>query len=43
MTPDLDIYRAARLLIDQHGDKTRIHTSMGSDALLEAVEEVRRR
>ena len=33
---DLDIYRAARLLIDQHGDKAPIHAAMRADELLDA-------
>ena len=32
---DLDIYRAARLLIDQHGDKAPIHAAMRADELLD--------
>ena len=28
MTSDLDIYRAAKLLLDQHGDKAPIHAAM---------------
>ena len=26
MTSDLDVYRSAKLLIEQHGDKASIHT-----------------
>ena len=33
---DLDIYRAARLLIDQHGDEAPIHAAMRADELLDA-------
>ena len=36
MTSDLDIYRAAKLLIDQHGDKAPIHAAMRADEMLEA-------
>ena len=32
---DLDIYRTARLLIDQHGDEAPIHAAMRADAMLE--------
>ncbi len=33
---DLDIYRTARLLIEQHGDKAPIHAAMRAYELLEA-------
>ena len=36
MTSDLDIYRTARLLIEQHGDQAPIHAAMRADAMLEA-------
>ncbi len=36
MIPDLDIYRAANLLIKRHGDDAPIHAAMQADALLEA-------
>ena len=36
MTSDLDIYRAANLLIKQHGDEAAIHAAMRVDELLEA-------
>jgi len=36
MTSDLDIYRAATLLIKQHGDEAPIHAAMRVDELLEA-------
>ena len=36
MTSDLDIYRTARLLIDQHGDEAPIHAAMRADELLAA-------
>ncbi len=32
---DIDIYRAAKLLIDKHGEKAGIEASMRADALLE--------
>ncbi len=36
MTSNLDIYRTANLLIEQHGDEATIHAAMRADALLEA-------
>ena len=36
MTDDIDIYRAAKLLIDRHGDEAAIHASMRADALMDA-------
>ncbi len=36
MTSDLDIYRSAKLLIDQHGEDAARHAAMRADALLEA-------
>ena len=36
MPDDLDIYRAARLLIDQHGDEAAIRAAERADAMLEA-------
>ncbi len=36
MTPDLDIYRAANLLVKQHGKDAPIHAAMRADAMLEA-------
>ncbi len=36
MTSDLDIYRTASLLIEQHGDQATIHDAMRADELLEA-------
>jgi hypothetical protein len=36
MTSDLDIYRSAKLLIDQHGDEAPIHAAMRLDELHEA-------
>ncbi len=35
MTTDLDIYRSAKLLIDQHGDEAPIHVAMRADAMLD--------
>lgn len=35
MIGDLDIYRSARLLIDQYGDEAPIHAAMQADAMLE--------
>ncbi len=34
MTSDLDIYRSAKLLIDQHGDEAPIHAATQADAML---------
>ena len=36
MTPDLDLYRSAKLLIDRHGDEALIHAAMRADELLGA-------
>ena len=36
MASDLDIYRSAKLLIDQHGDEAPIHAAMLADTMLEA-------
>ena len=36
MVTDLDIYRSAKLLIDQHGDEAPIHAAMQVDAMLDA-------
>lgn len=36
MTDEIDIYRAAKLYIDQHGDQAALQAAMQSDALLEA-------
>ena len=33
---ELDIYRAAKALIDQHGDDAAIHVAMRADELLDA-------
>ena len=32
---DLDIYRSAKLLIDQHGDEAPIFAAMEADAMLD--------
>jgi hypothetical protein len=34
MTSDLDIYRAANLLVKQHGKDAPIHAAMRADAIL---------
>ncbi len=36
MTPDLDIYRSANLLVKQHGKDALIEAAMRADAMLEA-------
>ncbi len=36
MTSDIDVFRTANLLIDQHGDEAPIHAAMRADELLEA-------
>lgn len=35
MPDDIDIYRSARLLIDQHGDEAAIHAAMKADEFSE--------
>ncbi len=35
MTPGIDIYRSAKLLIEKHGDEAPIHTAMQADAMLD--------
>jgi hypothetical protein len=35
MTPDLDIYRSANLLVKRHGDDAPIHAALRADAMLE--------
>ncbi len=35
MTSDRDIYRAAKVLIKQHGGKAPIHAAMKADSLVE--------
>ena len=32
---DLDIYRSAKVLVDQHGDEAPIHAAMRADELLD--------
>ncbi len=34
MTSDLDIYRSANLLVQQHGEDAPIHAAMRADAML---------
>ena len=34
--PDLDIYRSANLLVQQHGEDAPIEAAMRADAMLEA-------
>ena len=36
VTDDIDIYRAAKLYIDQHGDQAAIQAATRADAFLEA-------
>ena len=36
MIPDLDLYRAANVIIKQHGEDARIEAAMRADATLEA-------
>ena len=36
MTPDLDIYRSAQVLMEHHGADAPIHAAMRADELLEA-------
>ncbi len=35
MTPDLDIYRSAHLLVNRHGEDAPIEAAMRADAMLE--------
>ena len=35
MTSDIDVYRSAKLLIDQHGDEAPIYAAMEADAMLD--------
>ncbi len=35
MVDDIDVYRSAKLLVDQHGDEAPIHAAMRADAMLE--------
>ncbi len=34
MTSDLDIYRSAQVLVQQHGEDAPIHAAMRADAML---------
>ncbi len=43
MTSDLDIYRSAKLLIDQHGEDAPIFAAMQADKLAEAGDREGRR
>ncbi len=36
MTPDLDIWRSAQVLVKRHGQDAPIHAAMRADELLEA-------
>ncbi len=36
MLDDLDIYRAAKLVVDKHGQDAAFHAAQRADALLEA-------
>ena len=35
MIPDLDIYRAAQVLVKRHGEDTPVEAAMRADAMLE--------
>ena len=35
MTPDIDIWRSAQLLVRQHGEDAPIHAAMRADAMLD--------
>ena len=35
MTSDIDIYRSAKVLIDQHRDNAAIHAAMRADEMLD--------
>jgi len=35
MTDEIDIYRAAKVIIGEHGDEAALHASMMADKLLE--------
>ncbi len=43
MVGDLDIYRSAKLLIDQHGEDAGLEAAMRADAMLEKGVSPRRR
>ena len=36
MTPDIDIFRSAQVLVKRHGEDAPIHAAMQADELLEA-------
>ncbi len=36
MTPDLDVFRSANILVRQHGQDASIEAAMRADAMLEA-------
>jgi len=38
VTEEIDIYRTAKFLIDQHGEDAPIHAAMRADKLLDAGE-----
>ncbi len=35
MTPDIDIYRVANLLVKRHGEDAPVHAAMWADAMLD--------
>ncbi len=37
LTTDIDLYRAAKLYIDQHGEQAALQAAMQADALLAAA------
>ncbi len=43
MTPDLDIFRSAQVLVKRHGQDAPIHAAMRADELLEAGDLARSR
>ncbi len=43
MVPELEIYRSAKLLIDQHGEDAAKHAAKCADALLEGGDKEGRR
>jgi len=36
MVEEIDIWRSAKLLVDEHGDTAAIHAAMRADAILDA-------
>ena len=36
MTDDIDVYRAAKLLVDRHGEDAPIHAAVRADELMDA-------